>query len=57
MLSNSDPREKDPTNTFFDDLYDGFHIQRLSIFRSVCSIAEKRKPVNELLIRNLEFNL
>ena len=45
MLSNSDPREKDPTNTFFD-------IQRLSIFRSVCSIAEKRKPVNELLIRN-----
>ena len=49
MLSNSDPREKDPTNTFFDDLY---HIQRLSIFRSVCSIAEKRKSVNELLIRN-----
>lgn len=40
------------TDTFFDDLYDGFHIQRLSIFRSVCSIAEKRKPVNELLIRN-----
>ena len=52
MLSNSDPREKDPINTFFDDLYDGFHIQRLSIFRSVCSIAEKRKSVNELLIRN-----
>lgn len=52
MLSNSDPRQKNPTNTFFDDLYDGFHIQRLSIFRSVCSIAEKRKVVNELLIRN-----
>ena len=52
MLSNSAPREKDPTNTFFDALYDGFHIQRLSIFRSVCSIAEKRKSVNELLIRN-----
>ena len=26
MLSNSDPREKDPTNTFFDDLYDGFRV-------------------------------
>lgn len=52
MLSNSDPREKNPLNAFFDDLYDGFHIQRLSIFRSVCSIAEKRKSVNELLIRN-----
>ena len=35
-----------------EDLYVGFHIQRLSIFRSVCSIAEKRETVNELLIRN-----
>ena len=34
MLSNSDPRQKNPENTFFDDLYAGFHIQRLSIFHS-----------------------
>ena len=52
MLSNSDPCQNNPENTFFDDLYVGFHIQRLSIFRSVCSIAEKRETVNELLIRN-----
>ena len=52
MLSNSDPRQKNPENTFFDDLYAGFHIQRISIFRSICSIAEKREAVNELLIRN-----
>ena len=45
MLSNSDPRQKNPENTFFDDLYAGF-------FRSVCSIPEKRETVNELLIRN-----
>ena len=51
MLSNSDPRQKNPEKTF-DDLYAGFHIQRLSIFRSVCSIPEKRETVNELLIRN-----
>lgn len=51
MLSNSDPRQKNPENTFFDDLYAGFHIQRISIFRSICSIAEKREAVNELLIR------
>ena len=43
---------REGSDQYFDDLYDGFHIQRLSIFRSVCSIAEKRKPVNELLIRN-----
>ena len=42
MLSNSDPCQKNPENTFFDDLY----------VRSVCSIAEKRETVNELLIRN-----
>lgn len=52
MLSNSDPREKDPRNTFFDDLYAGYRIQRLTIFRSICSIAEKRATVNELLITN-----
>lgn len=46
MLSNSDPRQKNPENTFFDDLYAGFHIQRISIFRSICSIAEKREAVN-----------
>ncbi|WP_200832943.1 hypothetical protein [Bacteroides faecalis] len=49
---HSDPRQKNPENTFFDDLYAGFHIQRISIFRSICSIAEKREAVNELLIRN-----
>ena len=48
MLSNSEPREKDPTDTFFDDLYEGSLCDGLSIFRSVCSIAEKRKPFNEL---------
>ncbi len=52
MLSNSIPGKKNPENTFFDDLYAGFHIQRISIFRSNCSIAEKREAVNELLIRN-----
>ncbi len=46
---NSDPRQKNPENTFFDDLYAGFHIQRISIFRSICSIAEKREAVNELV--------
>ena len=56
MLSNSDPRQKNPENTFFDDLYAGFHIQRISIFRSICAIAEKRETVNELLIKKLTKN-
>ena len=52
MLSNSDPRQKNPENTFFDDLYAGFHIQRISIFRSICSIAEKREAYPEPIIDN-----
>lgn len=46
------PPSEESWETFFDKLYAGFHIQRLSIFRSVCSIAEKRETVNELLIRS-----
>ena len=46
------PPSEESWETFFDNLYAGSHIQRLSIFRSVCSIAEKRETVNELLIRS-----
>lgn len=52
MLSNSDPRQKNPENTFFDDLYANYNIRRIGIFRSICSIAAKRETVNELLITN-----
>ena len=37
---------------FFDDLYADYRIQRLTIFRSICSIAEKRATVKQLLITN-----
>ena len=50
MLSNSDPRQKDPENTFFDDLYAHYKIRRVN--RSICSVAAKREFVNELLITN-----
>ena len=46
------PPSEDTRETYFDNLYAGFQIQRLSIYRSVCSIAEKRETVNELLIRS-----
>ena len=52
MLSNSDPRQKDPENAFFDDLYAHYKIRRVNIYRSICSVAAKREFVNELLITN-----
>ena len=52
MLSNSDPMQKDPEITFFDDLYAHYNIRRVNVYRSICSVAAKREFVNELLITN-----
>jgi len=52
LLSNSDPRNGDPDDAFFDDLYAGFAIARVSAARLINSVAGKRGPVTELLIRN-----
>jgi DNA adenine methylase len=52
LLSNSDPRNGDPDDAFFDELYAGFAIARVSAARMINSVASKRGPVTELLIRN-----
>ena len=52
MLSNSDPHNVDETDNFFDELYNQFNIQRINANRSINSNAEKRGPINELLITN-----
>lgn len=52
LLSNSDPKNTNPDDTFFDDLYAGFYIRRISASRMINSNAEKRGKINELLISN-----
>ncbi|MCV3743845.1 DNA adenine methylase [Ureaplasma sp. ES3154-GEN] len=52
ILSNSDPRNTDEEDNFFDDLYKGFHINRIQSKRRINSNASKRGNVNELLITN-----
>jgi DNA adenine methylase len=52
MLSNSDPKNTDPNDNFFDDLYAGFHISRIPARRSINSKASKRGPVNEIIVTN-----
>jgi DNA adenine methylase len=52
MLSNSDPANTDPNDTFFDEAYSGFHIYRVSAFRAVNCNGAKRGKINELLITN-----
>ncbi len=55
MLSNSDPKNEDNNNNFFEEAYQGYNIQRIKAGRSINSNANKRGDINELLIMNYEI--
>ncbi len=52
MLSNSDPKNENPSDHFFEDAYKDFHIERVRANRMINCNAEKRGAINELLIMN-----
>jgi DNA adenine methylase len=52
MLSNSDPKNTDATNEFFDKLYSSFNIERVRASRAINSNGAKRGQITELLITN-----
>lgn len=52
VLSNSDPKNINPEDNFFDDLYKSYTIYRVSAARMINSNADKRGRINELLICN-----
>ncbi|NMA85464.1 MAG: DNA adenine methylase [Epulopiscium sp.] len=52
MLSNSDPKNLDLEDEFFDDLYRDFNIQRVLAKRRINSNAKGRGEITELLITN-----
>ena len=52
MLSNSDPKNTDQSDEFFDLLYKGFNIQRIKANRMINSNSSKRGKISELLITN-----
>ncbi len=52
MLSNSDPRNTDAKDDFFDKLYHDFHLARIPARRMINSNAKKRGPVNEIVVTN-----
>lgn len=52
LLSNSDGTAYDPDNTYLDELYEDFIIQRVFAKRSISCSGNKRGPIPELLIRN-----
>lgn len=52
MLSNSDPKNIDEKDDFFDELYKGFNIKRVYANRMINSNGKGRGKINELLITN-----
>ena len=52
MASNSDPKNVDETDNFFDDLYSGLNINRVSANRAINSNGNNRGKIHELLITN-----
>ena len=54
MLSNSDCSAKTPEDTFFEDLYSDFNINRVQASRAINASPSKRGKLTELLIKNYD---
>lgn len=52
MLSNSDPKNTNENDNFFDDLYADFNILRVEASRMINSKGSSRGKIKELLIKN-----
>lgn len=52
MLSNSDPKNVDPSDNFFDLIYKGYNIIRVPAKRIINSDASKRNHINEIIVTN-----
>lgn len=52
LLSNSDPKNHDPDDDFFDQLYAGFTLRRIPAKRMINSVAGKRGAIWEIVVTN-----
>ena len=52
MLSNSDPKNHDANDNFFDEIYKEFNISRVPARRMINSNATKRFAINEIIVTN-----
>lgn len=53
LVSNSDPKNVDTRDTFFDDLYASFRIERVNAARMISCRGESRGKISELLISRI----
>ncbi len=54
MLSNSDPKNSNPSDDFFDSLYSGYNIDRVKARRSINSVGGGRGKITEIIVTNYE---
>jgi len=54
MLSNSDPKNINPQDNFFDDMYKNYNIFRVPARRMINSNASKRGEINEIVVTNYQ---
>jgi len=52
MLSNSDPKNQDTNDDFFEDLYSEFTIERIMAPRAINSDGKGRGKISEILVTN-----
>ena len=52
MLSNSDPKNEDSKDEFFDILYKDYNITRIPAKRFINSDVSKRGKINEIIVKN-----
>ncbi len=52
MLSNSDPKNVNAHDNFFDEIYSDFNISRIPATRMINSNASKRNAINEIVVTN-----
>lgn len=54
MLSNSNPKNTDPNDLFFDNLYKDFNINEVYAKRMINADSKGRGAISELLITNYD---
>jgi len=52
LMSNSDPKNTNPDDDFFDDLYSRFRVERVMARRSINSVGGGRGEITEILVSN-----
>jgi len=52
MLSNSDPKNENPDDSFFDDLFSDYYIERVPAKRMINCNGARRGDISELIITN-----